>query len=137
MWAVDFATLVASTQRPTLIMQPSLGFALAARLGSSASHLPNLRKPSLPSILITSAWTNACFSLGDRRLRLPEPLPPYEGGYEVHRFGPSCPQQRMVIPQGLGIRLEKDVADFIARMYENVTVDNEDCKSSGIPYVLR
>lgn len=77
------------------------------------------------------------FSLGDRRLRLPEPLPPYEGIYDVHRFGSSCPQQRMVIPQGLNTRLEKDVSDIVAMMYEDVTEDNEDCKSSGLLYVLR
>ena len=43
----------------------------------------------------------------------------------------------MVIPQGLGTRLEKDVSDIVARLYEDVTVDNEDCKSSGLLYVLR
>jgi hypothetical protein len=43
----------------------------------------------------------------------------------------------MVIPQGLGIRLEKDVANIVAMMYENVTPDSEDCKSSGLQYVFR
>lgn len=43
----------------------------------------------------------------------------------------------MVIPQGLGTRLEKDVSDIVALLYEDVTVDNEDCKSSGHLYVLR
>jgi hypothetical protein len=38
----------------------------------------------------------------------------------------------MVIPQGLGVALEKEVADIVAMMYEDVTVDNEDCKSSGL-----
>lgn len=74
--------------------------------------------------------------IDNRRLRLPEPLPPYEGVYDVRRFGPSCPQQRMVIPQGLGTRLEKDVSDIIARLYEDVTVDNEDCLTINVfaPY---
>lgn len=43
----------------------------------------------------------------------------------------------MVIPQGLGTRLEKDVSGIVAMLYEDVTVDNEDCKSSGLLYVLR
>ena len=98
--------------------------------------MPNLRKPSIPSILITGPSTNAClFSLGDRRLRLPESLPPYEGTYDVHRFGSSCPQQRMVIPQ-LDARLEKDLTELVALMYENLTEDNEDCECSGLLYVL-
>lgn len=67
-------------------------------------------------------------STGNRRLRLPEPLPPYEGNYDVHRFGSSCPQQRMTLPEGLGIRLEKDVSKIVSMLYEDVTIDNEDCK---------
>jgi carboxylesterase type B len=74
------------------------------------------------------------FSTGDRRLRLPEPLPPYEGNYEAHKYGPSCPQQRMLLPQGLDTRLEKDVNNIIAMMYEAVTEDSEDCKSPVLVY---
>ena len=97
--------------------------------------MPNHRRPTLPSIVITSPSSERLFSLGSRRLRLPESLPPYEGIYDVHRFGPSCPQQRMVIPQ-MDARLEKDVTNIVAMLYESVTVDNEDCKSSGLLYVL-
>ncbi|KAH9024966.1 carotenoid ester lipase precursor [Lactarius hengduanensis] len=49
-----------------------------------------------------------------RRLRLPEPLPPYEGYYDVHKFGPSCPQQRMILPTGLNRKLEKDISKIVA-----------------------
>jgi acetylcholinesterase len=77
------------------------------------------------------------FSTGNRRLRLPESLPPYEGNYEAHRYGPSCPQQRMLLPQGMDSRLSKDVNDIVARMYETVTVDNEDCESPNLIYVSR
>jgi hypothetical protein len=77
------------------------------------------------------------YSTGDRRLRVPDPLPPYQGNYDVHKFGPSCPQQRMLIPQGLNTRLEKDISDIVARMYEDVTVDNEDCKILSLLYVSR
>jgi hypothetical protein len=39
----------------------------------------------------------------------------------------------MVIPQ-MNASLEKDVTNIVAMLYENVTVDNEDCKSSGLDY---
>ena len=71
-------------------------------------------------------------STSNRRLRLPEPLPPYGGDYEAHRFGSSCPQQRMVLPQGLDPQLEKHVDDIVSRMYEDVTPDSEDCEPSSL-----
>lgn len=43
----------------------------------------------------------------------------------------------MLIPQGLNTRLEKDISDIVARMYEDVTVDNEDCKILSLLYVSR
>lgn len=43
----------------------------------------------------------------------------------------------MVIPQASGTDLEKYLTDIVAMLYEKVTVDNEDCKSSGLLYVLR
>ncbi|KAI9458426.1 carotenoid ester lipase precursor [Lactarius psammicola] len=67
-----------------------------------------------------------------RRLRLPEPLPPYEGFYDVHKFGPSCPQQRMVLPTGLNSQLEKDISNIVATLYEDVTTDHEDCLTINV-----
>jgi hypothetical protein len=43
----------------------------------------------------------------------------------------------MVLPQGLDSQLAKDVNNIVARMYETVTVDNEDCESPGLVHVLR
>jgi len=74
------------------------------------------------------------FSTDYRRLRLPEPLPPYEGNYQAHKYGPSCPQHRMLLPQGLNARLAKDVNNLIAMMYDYVTEDSEDCKSPILVY---
>jgi len=34
----------------------------------------------------------------------------------------------MLLPRGLNTRLEKDVSDIFAKLYEKITVDNEDCK---------
>ncbi|KAH9030333.1 carotenoid ester lipase precursor [Lactarius pseudohatsudake] len=49
----------------------------------------------------------------ERRLRLPEPLPPYEGLYYVQEFGKSCPQQRLDLPNGLDSQLVKDVSGVV------------------------
>ncbi|KAH8995061.1 carotenoid ester lipase precursor [Lactarius hatsudake] len=56
-----------------------------------------------------------------RRLRLPEPLPPYEGYYD-----------RMILPTGLNTQLEKDISKIVATMYEDVTTDNEDCLTVNV-----
>ena len=55
----------------------------------------------------------------------------------AQRYGSSCPQQRFVIPQfKLNERLERDVTNIIARMYEDLTPDSEDCKIPGLVNVL-
>jgi hypothetical protein len=41
----------------------------------------------------------------------------------------------MVIPQGLNTRLQRDITDIVARLYEDVTVDNEDCKTLSLMHV--
>ncbi|KAH9968418.1 Alpha/Beta hydrolase protein [Lactifluus volemus] len=68
----------------------------------------------------------------DLRLRLPQPLDPYEGIYQVNKFGSSCPQQRLVLPPGLKPRLEKDINDIVSRLYEDVTPDSEDCLTINV-----
>ncbi|KAH9034581.1 carotenoid ester lipase precursor [Lactarius pseudohatsudake] len=80
---------------------------------------------------VCSGQTARFFTCG-RRLRLPEPLPPYEGYYDVHKFGPSCPQQRMIFPTGLNTQMEKDISKIVATMYEDVTTDNEDCLTVNV-----
>lgn len=66
------------------------------------------------------------------RLRPPEPLPPYGGHYDVHKFGSSCPQQRLELPQGLHSQLVKDINNIVATMYEDVTTDSEDCLTINV-----
>lgn len=68
----------------------------------------------------------------NRRLRPPEPLPPYGGHYNVHKFGSSCPQQRLVLPQGLNSQLEKDISNIVSSLYEDVTIDSEDCLTLNV-----
>ena len=77
--------------------------------------------------MITSQLT-CLYSTWDRRLRLPEPVQPYEGHYDVHRFGPSCPQQTLALPEVGHSQLETEIHNFVARLYEDVTTDNEDCE---------
>ena len=40
----------------------------------------------------------------------------------------------MLLPQGLNVRLAKDVNNIVAMMYEDVTPDSEDCKSPIFMY---
>lgn len=65
---------------------------------------------------------------GDRRLRLPEPLPPYEGRYYVQNFGKSCPQQPLTLPNGLDSQLVQNIGKVVGRLYENITPQDEDCE---------
>ena len=93
--------------------------------------MPNPRKPAGSFHPITTGGQHACIhSTLDRRFRLPEPLPPYAGRYDVHKFGPSCPQQRLVLPQGLNSQLQRDISNIVANLYEDVTPDDEDCEAS-------
>lgn len=89
---------------------------------------PRKPRPTLRRIVIIGQHGCVC-STWNLRLRPPEPLLPYEGHYEVHKFGPSCPQQRLVLPQGLDSQLEKDVNNIVANLYEDVTTDSEDCEA--------
>jgi hypothetical protein len=69
---------------------------------------------------------------GERRLRLPEPLPPYKGLYYVQEFGRSCPQQRLVFPNGLGSRLTKDISNLLTALFEDLTPADEDCEGNVV-----
>ncbi|KAF4589932.1 hypothetical protein EYR40_009681 [Pleurotus pulmonarius] len=68
---------------------------------------------------------------GDRRFRLPEPIPPYTGTVRATAFGPACPQQsaRLPLPDGLA----SDVVDLIVNTaYKAVFPDSEDCLSINV-----
>ncbi|KAI0248236.1 carotenoid ester lipase precursor [Lactifluus subvellereus] len=70
--------------------------------------------------------------IGDRRLRLPEPLPPYEGLYYVQEFGKSCPQQPMTLPNGLDSRLVQSISTVVGRLYDDITPQDEDCLTINV-----
>lgn len=69
---------------------------------------------------------------GERRLRLPEPLPPYEGLYYVQKFGKSCPQQRLVLPNGLDSQLVGNINNVVTKLYGDLTPEDEDCKGNAV-----
>ena len=69
---------------------------------------------------------------GERRLRLAEPAPPYEGLYYVQKFGKGCPQQHLKLPNALDSELRESVNMIVARFYNVLTPSDEDCKDHVI-----
>lgn len=70
-------------------------------------------------------------------MRQPEPLPAYEGLYYVQAFGKSCPQQRLVLPNGLDSKLVADIGSVVSVLYDNLTPADEDCKGAFVLLVIR
>ncbi|KAI9440698.1 carotenoid ester lipase precursor [Lactarius indigo] len=68
----------------------------------------------------------------ERRLRQPEPLPPYQGLYYVQEYGKSCSRQRLDLSNGLDSRLVKDIAAVVNILYENLTPADEDCLNINV-----
>ncbi|KAH8982264.1 carotenoid ester lipase precursor [Lactarius akahatsu] len=68
----------------------------------------------------------------ERRLRQPEPLPPYEGLYYVQEYGKSCPQQRLDLPNGLDSQLVKDVSSVVNVLLDKLTPQDEDCLTINV-----
>ena len=81
-----------------------------------------------------------CARTGERRLSQPEPLPPYEDlKHFVQKFGKSCPQQRFTLPDAVH-NMPKMVDIFnekIAKIYERLTPDDEDCKPHAMSLILQ
>ncbi|KAF4574341.1 Carboxylic ester hydrolase [Pleurotus pulmonarius] len=68
---------------------------------------------------------------GDRRFRLPEPIPPYTGTVQATASGPSCPQQSAHLPLPEG--LPSDIVDLIANTaYKAIFPESEDCLSINV-----
>ncbi|KAK0460038.1 carotenoid ester lipase precursor [Desarmillaria tabescens] len=68
---------------------------------------------------------------GDRRFRLPETLPAYNGSYDASDFGPSCPQQAIRLPILTGILAE--AVDYLTdSIYNTVLPDDEDCLTVNV-----
>ncbi|KAI0298094.1 carotenoid ester lipase precursor [Multifurca ochricompacta] len=68
---------------------------------------------------------------GQRRLRGPEPIPPYEGLLYAQKFGKSCPQQELVFPK-VDSQLLLDIGSVVGRLYEKLTPDDEDCLTINV-----
>jgi hypothetical protein len=72
-----------------------------------------------------------CARTRERRLRQPEPLPPYQGYYHVQAFGKSCPQQAVTLPDVIHTepKLVEAFNDIVTNIYAGLTPDDEDCKA--------
>ncbi|KIO28124.1 hypothetical protein M407DRAFT_231060 [Tulasnella calospora MUT 4182] len=68
---------------------------------------------------------------GDRRLRQPEAHPAYTGTYDVHQFGPSCPQNPPINFPGDSIISAAANAIF-EQVWNVVGVDSEDCLTLNV-----
>ncbi|SJL07135.1 related to Lipase 4 [Armillaria ostoyae] len=68
---------------------------------------------------------------GDRRFRLPETHPAYNGSYDASAFGPSCPQQAVKLPILTGLPAE--AVDYLVNsIYNAVLPDDEDCLTINV-----
>ncbi|TFY81776.1 hypothetical protein EWM64_g2235 [Hericium alpestre] len=70
--------------------------------------------------------------IGNRRFRLPEPYPVYEGYYSATSFKPSCPQQAMTMPGWLDNELKHALDKVVDSMYDHFTPDSEDCLTINV-----
>lgn len=68
----------------------------------------------------------------ERRLRLPEPVLPYEGLYYVQEYGKACPQQFLKLPNGLDSELVQQVNKAVAQIYDAKSPSSEDCLTINV-----
>ncbi|KAH8982277.1 carotenoid ester lipase precursor [Lactarius akahatsu] len=68
----------------------------------------------------------------ERRLRIPEPVPPYEGLYYVQEYGKACPQQFLKLPNGLDSELVYEVNKIVAQIYDTKSPSDEDCLTINV-----
>lgn len=69
--------------------------------------------------------------IGDRRFRLPSPIPPYTTSFSATNFGPSCPQQAIGSPQI--DKLAEEARNFIIQTFSSLTSpEDEDCLTINI-----
>ncbi|KAF9487790.1 lipase [Pleurotus eryngii] len=108
---------------------------------TAATPLPRASSVTLDSAIFTGATSGRVAKFlgipyaqpptGDRRFKLPEPIPPYTGTVRATAFGPACPQQsvRLPLPDGLA----GDAVDLIVNTaYKAVFPDSEDCLSINV-----
>ncbi|ESK84804.1 carotenoid ester lipase precursor [Moniliophthora roreri MCA 2997] len=68
---------------------------------------------------------------GNRRFRLPEPIPTYGTSFSALSMGPACPQQAVKLPILQG--LPADAVNFIVNsIYAAVFPDDEDCLTINV-----
>lgn len=94
----------------------------------SLSHI--LREPPSP-FTTQHEFKQTSARTGDRRLRQPEALPPYDGyNYVVQHYGNSCPQQAFTLPEVFN--KVPQLGNVINGMYSDIMRDAEDCKAHAM-----
>lgn len=68
---------------------------------------------------------------GDRRFRLPQPIPAYNASFGATAMGPACPQQAVSLPILTG--LPQEAADYVVNtIFTAIFPDNEDCLTINV-----
>ncbi|KAJ7443860.1 Alpha/Beta hydrolase protein [Mycena latifolia] len=67
---------------------------------------------------------------GDRRLRLPEPIPAYTGTRTVTTMGPSCPQKALTLPSLQGF--SRQAVEYIGSVFKVLPHSAEDCLTLNV-----
>ncbi|KAJ7660449.1 carotenoid ester lipase precursor [Mycena rosella] len=68
---------------------------------------------------------------GDRRFRLPAPIPAYNGTHTATAMGPACPQQAVVLPILTG--LPDEVVDYVVNSaFGTIWPSAEDCLTVNV-----
>ena len=90
----------------------------------------NPRKPfSHPLSCTVPGLTAYTHRVGELRLRLPQPLPPFTGTVNATGFGNQCIQHLLSLPSDAPPELLRDVALMVPLFYPNPDVpQDEDCE---------
>ncbi|KAJ7485724.1 carotenoid ester lipase precursor [Mycena latifolia] len=125
----------------------SIGILLAAlllqvRAAAGAPHpepsvfLDGSKFIGIESSAVTQSFLGIPFALpptGDRRLRLPAPIPAYNGTYTVNAPGPACPQKAKALPNLAGLPPEtiKAILNFLLGL-ASLKEPAEDCLTLNV-----
>ncbi|KAK7025565.1 hypothetical protein VNI00_015918 [Paramarasmius palmivorus] len=111
----------------------SVGLAVAAPLAAPTVQLDSATVTGSTSLRV-SKFLGIPFAqppTGNRRFRLPEPIPAYETSFSALSMGPACPQQAIELPILQG--LPADAVNFIVNTIFNAAFpDDEDCLTINV-----
>ncbi|KAF8645416.1 hypothetical protein AX16_007831 [Volvariella volvacea WC 439] len=122
--------------RPLVVLALPVNFALATPLVERAP--PTVRLDSATVTGVSSGSTNQFLGIpfalpptGDRRLRLPQPIPSYTTNFSATEFGPWCPSQQsadITFPDNLA----PEAIEYIISFAGSIPPDDEDCLTLNV-----